>query len=294
VVNYVGTCEGKPILEIAPNAARLAEQKDFWIMIEPGSYLPGFTEQLVGANPGEKRTVNVDFPPDFVEAALAGKKGSYEVEVVQVKEKTLPALDDEFAKSFGAENLEKLKEGVRRDLKNELEFSQNRAIRNQLVRALMEQVNFELPESALANETRNVVYELVQENSKRGVSRQTIEQQKDQIFSAASQGAKGRLKVAFLLQKIAEKENIKVSDTELSNRIIRLAATYDIPPDRFAKDLKKRNGMIEIFDQIMNEKVLDMLQANAQIEEVPVEAAPVTPPEAPSAESPGISAPSGA
>lgn len=275
VVNYSGTCEGKPIREIAPNAGRLTEQKDFWMMIEPGWFIPGFTVQLVGANPGEKRTVNVDFPADFVETALAGKKGSYEVEVVQVKEKTLPQLDDEFAKSFGAENLEKLKEGVRKDLVNELEFSQNKAIRNQLIRALMEQVNFELPESALAHETRNVVYELVQENSKRGVSRQTIEQQKDQIFSAASQGAKGRLKVAFLLQKIAEKENIKVSDAELSARIIRLAATYEIPPERFAKDLKKRNGMIEIFDQIMNEKVLDLMQANAQIEEVPVAAAPV-------------------
>src|SRR5262249_49729496 len=132
------------------------------------------------------------------------------------------------------------------------------------------------PESALASETRNVVYELVQENSKRGVSRQTIEEQKDQIFSAASQGAKGRLKVAFLLQKIAEKEDIKVSDAELSARIVRLAATYDIPPEGFARDLKKRNGLIEIYDQIMNEKVLDRLQANAQIEEVPAAAAPAS------------------
>ena len=278
VVNYTGTCEGKPIREIAPNAVRLTEQKDFWMMIEPGWFIPGFTEQLVGANAGEKRTVNVDFPPDFVEAALAGKKGNYEVEVVQVKEKAMPPLDDEFAKSYGAESVEKLKEGVRRDLQNELEFSQKKSMRNQLIGALMAQVNFELPESALAQETRNVVYELVQENSKRGVSRQTIEEQKDHIFSAASQGAKGRLKVAFLLQKIAEKENIKVSDAELSSRIIRLAATYDIPPERFAKDLKKRNGMIEIFDQIMNEKVLDLLQASAQLEEVPVAAAP--PPEA--------------
>jgi len=302
VVNYMGTCEGKPIREIAPNAVRLTEQKEFWMKIEPGWFIPGFTEQLVGVNPGEKRTVTVDFPADFVEAGLAGKKGSYEVEVVQVKEKTLPPVDEEFAKSFGAESLEKLKEGVRRDLQNELEFSQKKSIRNQLIRALMDQVNFELPESAVASETRNVVYELVQENSKRGVSRQAIEQQKDQIFSAASQGAKGRLKVAFLLQKIADKENIKVSDAEMGTRIIRLAASYDIPPERFARDLKKRNGMIEIFDQIMNEKVLDLLQEKAQIEEVPVAAAPVpeatapapaapaSPDEAPAAGSPGAPA----
>jgi trigger factor len=268
VVNYTGTCDGQPIREIAPGATRLTEQKDFWLAIESGWFIPGFTEQLVGASAGEKRSVTVDFPADFVEAALAGKKGVYEVQVTGVKEKVLPALDDEFAKSYGAENIEKLRAGVRKDLENELQFSQSKSIRNQLVRSIVERVNFELPESALANETRNVVYELVQENSKRGVSRQVIEQQKDQIYTAASQGARGRLMVAFLLQKIAEKENIKVSDSELSARIVRLAQTYDIPPERFAKDLRKRNGLIEIYDQIMNEKVLDLMQKSAKIEDV--------------------------
>jgi trigger factor len=269
VVNYTGTCEGKPITDIAPTAKGLTEKKNFWVEVIPTSFIPGFADQLVGAKAGDKRTVNVDFPADFVTPQLAGKKGSYEVEVVEVKEKTLPPLDDELAKAYGAENLEKLRAGVRRDLENELNHKQSKSIRNQLIRTLLDRVNFELPPSSVAQETRNVVYDIVQENAKRGISRTIIEQQKEQIYTAATQGAKERVKVAFLLQKIAEKEDIKVSQEEIAQRVQFLAGMYQIPADKFLKDLQKRNGLIEVYDALMNEKVIDMLQQNAKIEEVP-------------------------
>jgi len=278
VVNYKGTTEGKPITDIAPAAQGLTEKQNFWIEVQPNSFIPGFADQLIGAKAGDKRTVNVTFPGDFVTPQLAGKAGLYEVDVVEVKEKTLPALDEAFAKSYGAESLEKLREGVRKDLENELKFKQTKTIRNQIVRGLLDRVNFELPESAVAQETRNVVYDIVQENTKRGISRQIIEQQKEQIYSVATQGAKERVKVAFLLQKIAEKEDIKVSQEEIAGRIQHLAAMYQIPAEKFAKDLQKRNGLIEIYDQIMNEKVVDFLQKSAAVEEVaPGAASPATP-----------------
>jgi trigger factor len=268
VVNYKGTSDGKPITDIAPAAKGLTEKQNFWVEVQPNSFIPGFADQLIGAKAGEKRTVTVNFPADFVTPELAGKTGVYEVDVVEVKEKTLPPLDDAFAVSYGAENLDKLREGVRKDLENELKFKQTKTIRSQIVRALLDRVNFDLPESAVAQETRNVVYDIVQENAKRGISRQVIEEQKEQIYSVAAQGAKERVKVAFLLQKIAEKEDIKVGQEEIAARIQQLAAMYQIPAEKFAKDLQKRNGLIEIYDQIMNEKVIDFLQKNAKIEEV--------------------------
>ena len=273
VVNYTGTVEGKPITEIAPTAAGLTEKKNFWVDVGTNTFIPGFAEQLIGAKAGDKRTVNVDFPADFVTTQLGGKKGVYEVEVMEVKEKVLPAIDEAFAKTYGTESLEKLKEGVRRDLENELKHKQETSVRNQLIRSVLNRVTFDLPESSVQRETRNVVYDLVQENAKRGVSRQVIEQQKEQIYSAAAQSAKDRVKVAFLLQKIAEKEDIKVSQQEIAQRIVQLAGMYQIPPDKFAKDLQKRNGMIEIYDQLMNEKVIELLKVNAKMEEAAPEPA---------------------
>jgi trigger factor len=269
VVNYTGTTEGKPLTDLAPTAKGLTEQKNFWVEMDGKTFIPGFADQLLGAKAGDKRTINVDFPADFVTPLLTGKKGVYEVEVVEVKEKILPALDEAFAKSFGAENVEKLREGVRRDLETELSNTRNRGIRNQLIRSLLDRVNFDLPESAVAQETKNVVYDIVRENQKRGISRDLIEQQKDQIYLAAASGAKERVKVAFLLQKIAEKEDIKVAQEEIAQRIGTLAAAYQIPAEKFVKDLQKRNGLIEIYDQLMNEKVIDLLQQNAKVEEVP-------------------------
>jgi len=166
---------------------------------------------------------------------------------------------------------------VRRDLENELNHKQSKTVRNQLVRTLLDRVSFELPASAVANETRNVVFDIVQENAKRGVSRDIIEQQKEQIYSAATHGAKERVKVAFLMQKIAEKEDIKVSQEEIARRVQFLAGLYQIPADKFLKDLQKRNGLIEVYDQLMNEKVIDMLQQNAKIVDVPPGS--TTPPE---------------
>jgi len=272
VVNYTGTSEGKTLTEIAPTAKGLTEHKNFWVDTGSQSFIPGFAEQLLGANAGEKRTVQVEFPADFVTPQLAGKKATYEVDVVEVKEKVPAPLDEAFAKNYGAESLEKLRSGIRKDLENEIKFKRDKTIRNQIIRALLDRVQFYLPEGAVAAQTRNVVYEIVQENTKRGISREVIEGQKDQIFSAATTGAKERVKVAFLLRNIAEKEDIKVSEAEIANRINSLAAIYQIPPKQFAKDLQKRNGLIEIFDQIMNEKVIDMLQQHAKLEEVPVAA----------------------
>jgi trigger factor len=269
VVNYTGTSGGKPLTEIAPAAKGLTGQKKFWVDVAPNTFIAGFAEQLIGAKAGDQRAVSVDFPADFVTKELAGRRGEFAVEVVEVKEKVPPPLDDALAKNYGAESLEKLRAGVRVDLENELKYSQARAVRNQLVGALLAQAKFDLPESAVAHETRNFVYNIVQENTKRGVGRDLIEQQKDQIYNAAATTAKERVKLAFLVQRIAEQEKISVSQAEVLQRVQSLAQTYQIPPDKFIKDLQKRNGINELYDQIAHEKVLNFLEINAKVENVP-------------------------
>ena len=198
---------------------------------------------------------------------LQGKKGVYEVELVEVKEKSLPVLDDELAKKFGAEDLEKLKAGVRVDLENELKYSRSKALRGQVVRELLNKVNFDLPESAVANETRNVVYDLVRQNTQRGIGRELIEKQKDEIYNAAATSAKERVKLAFLVQRIAEQEKIQASQEDVLKRAQQLAMMYQMPFDQFIKDLQKRNGVNELYEQVLHEKVLELLEKNATITE---------------------------
>ena len=268
VVNYTGTCEGKPIIELAPTAKGLTEQKGFWIEARKDAFIPGFSDQLLGAKAGDKRTVTVDFPADFVQETLSGKKGVYEVEVVEVRVRVLPELDEAFAKGWEAESVEKLRDGVRRDLQNELNQKKKRSIRNQIVRTLVGQVKVDLPESVVQRETRNVVYEIVNENQRRGVAREIIDKEKDQIYAAAAQSAKERVKVGFVFHKIAEKEGIRATKEELNARIVSTASAYQMPVDKFVKELEKRDGFSEIYQQIIHEKVLDFLHENARFEDV--------------------------
>jgi trigger factor len=269
VINYTGTSEGKPLTEIAPAARGLTEQKSFWVEVKPDSFIPGFAQQLIGVTAGEKRAVTVDFSADFVTPQLAGKKGDYDVEVVEVKEKVMPPLDDAFAKTYGAENLDKLREGVRKDLQNEVNLRQKRSIRNQLVKTLSDQLQFDLPESTLQVETRNVVYEMVSENQRRGIPKELIETKKDEIYNAASGIAKERLKISFVFHKISEKEGIRADQNEMNTRITLMAQANQMAPQKFLQELEKRQGLTEVYQQIIHEKVLDFLHENARIEDVP-------------------------
>ncbi|HVK58189.1 MAG TPA: trigger factor [Candidatus Kapabacteria bacterium] len=277
VVHYSGTSEGRPLTDFAPTARGLTQQQNFWLEIKPGHFIPGFTEQLVGISKGDKRTVTVQFPEDFVTRELTGKQGVFEVEAVQVKEKAMPEANDEFDKQWGAENFEKLKQGVRVDLENELEGKIRQAVRAQVVQALSQKLQFELPESLVQGETRNVVYNIVAENQQRGVAKENIEEKRDEIFNYASQSAKERLKLGFLFGRIAEKEGIKVSREEVTRRVLQIAQQREMKPEKLVKELDKSGGFSRIHEDILMSKVVDFLEQSAQIEEV--EPAPDTAPQ---------------
>jgi trigger factor len=268
VINYSGVAEGKPINDLAPDAKGLGENKDFWLLISSDSFLPGFCEQLTGANAGEKRQVLVDFPADFPQKPLAGKKATFFVDVVALKEKKLPELNDEFAKKLGAENLLKLKDAVRKGLLAEAEGQQNADLRRQVIEHLLSKVEFELPESLVNQETRSIIYDVVRENSMRGATKEQLEQQKDEIFGFAAKSAKERLRTSFILDAIAQAEQIKVQEPEVQQRIAELAQRSRTTAARLKAQLTEKGGLGEIEEQILVGKTLDFLVDSAKVEEV--------------------------
>jgi len=268
VLDYTGQCDGKPITDTAPKATSLDKKDDFWLHVHEGHFIPGFHEPLVGLKAGDTKTVTIAAKEDFVIKELAGKELVFDVTIKEVKVKKMPEIDDAFAQKFGAENCEALREGVFNDLENELKTSQKRKVRDQLIKHLLTSVQCELPESVVDQETKNVVYELVRENQQRGVAKETIDEKKDEIYSAAATSAKDRVKVAFIIGKIAAEEGIKVSSAEVNQRIVMMAQSYNMAPEQLAKKLKERGGISEIQEQIMTSKVLDLMELQAEVEEV--------------------------
>ena len=268
VVNYKGTIDDKPITDTVKVARGLSEQSNAWLHLKRNPLVPGLVEALIGGNKGDKKTVPVKFPEEFIYEELGGKEGQFEVEIVDIKEQSLPELDDTFAKSFGAEGIDKLTEGVEADLKNELEYSEKQSIRNQCVQKLLEKVTCDLPETIVNQATRAVVHNIVQSNHNRGVSKDVIEENKDDIYSNAKSNAEVRVKANYILAQIAEKEGIKVTEQELSRQISAMAMQQKIKHQKMADQLKENGGIYEVQEEILNSKVIDLLEEKAKITEV--------------------------
>ena len=268
VVNFTGTIDDKPITDLIKVARGLTEQKNFWLHKTQNPLIPGTVEALIGSSKGDKKTVTVTIPDDFVYEEIVGKEAKYEIEVVQVKEKSLPELDDKFAKGFGAESMDKLREGVESDLKNELEYSKKKSIRNQCVDKLLGAVNCDLPETIVNEATRAAVHNIVQQNHERGVGKEIIEENKDKIYANAKTDAEVRVKANYILSKIAEKEGIKVTDQELSRQVAAIAAQQKVKPQKLAQQLKDNGTIYQVQEEIMNAKVIDLLEEKAKVTEI--------------------------
>ena len=268
VVNFTGTIDDKPITDLVKVARGLTEQKNYWLNAKHNPLIPGIVEALIGSGKDDKKTVTVTIPDDFIYEELVGKEARYEIEIVQVKEKSLPELDDKFAKGFGAESMDKLREGVENDLKNELEYSQKKSVRNQCVDKLLDAVNCDLPETIVNEATRVGVHNIVQQNHQRGVGKEVIDENKDRIYANAKADAEVRVKANYILSKIAEKEGIKVTDQELSRQVAAMATQQKVKPQKLAQQLKDNGTIYQVQEEILNAKVIDLLEEKAKVTEI--------------------------
>jgi trigger factor len=266
VISYTGTLDGRPLGEIVPEAKQLAENQQFWLWMRPDGFLPKFAEQCVGMNKGEKRTVEIEFPADFPQSALAGKKAQYEVELKEVKIKHAPAIDDAFAQELAKLSLEDLKKRVRENLAQDKKNQADRTSRNEVVQQLISTVQFDLPPSAVDEETHAAVYDIVAENQARGISAEILEEKKDEIFNNAAKSARDMVKFRFIAAEIADQEKIEVTNEQIGRHLSFLAQRENVTLEKMVDRVRKNNAFGVIRNQILNQAVLDFLLKEAKFE----------------------------
>ena len=268
VIDFDGTIDGKPLSEIAPNAAKaLHGGKKFWLRMAEDNFLPRFCEQLVGSKPGDTRVVTVDFPADFPVSELAGKQANYSVTVREIKQKVLPPVDDAFAAKLVPEkSLTDLRHLIMHDIEHEKEHEVERAKEAQIVKYLHEHVQFDLPPPLLRNETRRALGELVQRNRERGITDEMLKGKEKELVEGAGGLAAHRLKTNFILTRIAEQEKIEVTREDLESQIRQEALRYNISVEKMRKELEQHERLDALAEQILLGKTLDFLKANVSIE----------------------------
>ena len=266
---YSGTIDGKPVAELAPDKQIYGTVPQTWEEVEgeQEGLIPGLGRQLAGLKAGDKKDAGITFPADFAAMpALAGKAAVYAVDVQEVRERVLPALDAEFFKAQQVENLDALKGQVRQNLKLRKEYENRRAQRQQVSDALAAKIEFPLPESLIAAETQGVLRRFMEEHLSRGVPEAEFEKNKQELYENARRAAAGRVKVQLLLAKIAEKEKIQADERDLDGAIMREAVRSNQRPEKVAKEFAKDRDRLRTLQQaIVFDKALDFLVSKATV-----------------------------
>jgi trigger factor len=267
VIDYNGTIDGKPVGDVYPKAGKpLTTNTNFWVRLTPESFLPGFSDALAGAGLNETREFDLTVPADFAVTEMAGLTIHYVVTIKGLKTKKLPELNDTFASTVvEGKTLAEVRELIKGELARQKTDHIESQKREQVMVHLVSKVECELPQNYVAGETRRILGEIVQQEQARGITDEALKASEKELVEAASQGAKQKLKGTFILQRIAEIEKIKVTETELRARVTSMAARYGMTPDKAARELEKRDAMDRVAEDILSGKVIDFLIAHADV-----------------------------
>jgi trigger factor len=223
--------------------------------------MPEFTEHLRGTSPGDERTFDVRYPEDTQDKRLAGKTFTYAVKVQAIKQKSLPELNDEFAKQLGEfQTMDDVRKAVREQMESERKHEAEHAAKDKLVGELIQRNDFEVPDSLIEQQV-----DIRLERGLRALAAQglTTEQMKKMDLNRLRAGQREQaihdVKAALLLERVAEEENVQVSDDELNHELEALARQSKQTSEAVRARLTRDGGLDRIRTRIRNEKTLDFL-----------------------------------
>ena len=242
--------------------------EDYLLELGSGSFIPGFEEQLVGMQRDETRDVEVTFPEDYGQEELAGKPAVFKVVMKEIKEKVVPELDDEFAKGFGVDTLDELKEQVQTSYELQETNRVENDLREKLVGKLIENNPLEIPEAMIARQLDYMYDNITNRMQSQGMSPEmlglTPENFRENYRKTAIEQVSGNL----ILEAIGRQENIVADESEIDAKLEEIAAMANAPIDMVKKYYASADARNGLMAQIAEEKVVGFLLENAKVKEV--------------------------
>ena len=250
---------------------------DYTLEIGSNTFVPGFESQLIGLAKGESSEINVVFPEDYRNEQLAGKPAIFKVEIKDIKQKEVPALDDDFASEVSEfATLEELREDVKNKLQESASQRERSTLEGKVVEAVVANAKVELPEVLVSGEIDEMLEELAYNLSRQGFpeefAREYISGKQDSIRQDYRDAAESRVKTRLVLDKIKELEAVAVSDEELEAKIQEMASFYQQDADEIRKKLEEQGSLEVLRSNVANEKTIKLLVESA-LQVAPAEAA---------------------
>lgn len=271
VLGYTGSVDGQPLGDVLPDAPEhLKKIEENWFLLDAEEdFLPGFYAGLVGITKDEQRTLSLALPEDFAFEGLRGKTLELAVTCKGVKDKLVPALDEEFIKKIGGGDMteETLRGEVKEAVRRRREQARETDKGNQVIAHIFEKVEFDLPQDMVNREAQRRTNDIAMRAMQQGVGQEELVKQQDEILNSATQQAKQSVKVTFILGEIAKKEGLSIGDQQLTYALANMAARQNKPVKKFMAEAQK-NGTIErTRDDLLLESALQFVKDNAQVEE---------------------------
>ncbi|MFA6464522.1 MAG: trigger factor [Desulfurivibrionaceae bacterium] len=266
VVDFEGYHNGKAIKQVVG--------ENYSVDVGSGQYGKEFEEKLLGLKKGEEASQEIDFPENFANPILAGKKVEFKINVKDVKERMLPALDDEFAKEVGEEfsSLDALKAHIREKKLQAKKDAQRGDLTDKLMKALIESHDFEIPPRLVAYEIEAMIKELESNLERQGMTLEAAGFNRDALVEQYKLAAQSRVKGDFLLKKVAEKEGLKLENEDIDKGFKRISEQYNMPVSEVKKYFSSRDDLLPFMAELLNEKILTFLLDAAKMKIVPVAA----------------------
>lgn len=259
VIDFKGTAEGKPF--------KGGEAKDYVIEFGDGEMLGDFEKGIEGAKVGEVRKISFDYPKDYFNKELAGKKAHFDITIKEIRTKNVPKLDDDFAKDLGQyKTLQDVKVDLEKRIVSAKEGHQKGELFSQIIKQLTDKIKFEAPQSLITSELRHMLEQFAQEIQKRGQKLDDVKV--EEVLKEFQPEAENRVRSFLILDKIVEEVKLEATDKELEDRLESMAKQAGRPLPEVKAHYEKNNLLGSLKNRILHEKSLEFVLNEAKIKVV--------------------------
>ena len=266
-VNITTTHEEKQIEKEEELVVRIREKLSF-----RDGEISDFAKLMVGTKSGDRKKVDVELTQDAPNESLRGQKISVEFEVLEVKKLKLPELTEEFLAEMGDFKTEgDLRDAINDSLKRQLEYEQQQKIRSQISALLPKSADWQLPPALLKRQSARELERTVMELRRAGFNEAEIRARENVLRQNSAASTARSLKEHFILERIAEEENIEAQDGDFEKEIWLIAMQSGESPRRVRAQIEKRGLMDVLQNQIVERKVLELVQEHAKFVDKPYE-----------------------
>lgn len=258
VIDFTGKMDGKPFDG--------GTGGDIGVNVGSGTFIPGFEDQLVGMAAGEQKLVKVTFPANYMSATLAGKDAEFDVTVKSIETPGTVTVDDAFAKSLGMESLDKLKEAIKGRIAQEHGAQSRQKLKRQLLDALDKMHQFALPPTLAAEEFKNVWSAVESDLKSRNATFEQENTTEEKARAEYQAIAERRVRLGLVLAEIGEKNNITVTDEELTRAIVEQARQFPGREQEIWDHYRKNPAQVAgVRAPIFEEKVVNFIVELAKV-----------------------------